>query len=238
MEFDFFTILPLAIAVFVFWKLRSVLGTRNGAERPPYEPYQPPRDEAENNSPDSSNDNVVHLPGTEERQSAPVGQKDPIAAAIDAMDDVDATTRKGLKAIHSRDSAFEPVDFLAGAKVAYEMIVTAFAEGDKRTLKGLLAREVFENFEGVIDDRANRGEHVTFTFVGIEQARFTGAELVGDEAQVTVSFVSQIISATHDADQELIEGDLQEVAEITDAWTFARPAPSRDPNWKLIATDA
>ena len=121
--------------------------------------------------------------------------------------------------------------------MAYEMIVTGFADGDKRALKGLLSREVYENFASAIDDRAGRGEKVQASFVGIEKADIKGAELAKDEAQITVKFVSQMISATLDKDEEVIDGDLQEVAEVIDVWTFARPVKSRDPNWKLVATD-
>ena len=97
---------------------------------------------------------------------------------------------------------------------------------------------MFENFETVIDDRMARGEKVQSSFVGIEKAGIVGAELLKDEAQVTLEFVSQMISATLDDKDEIVEGDLQEVAEVTDVWTFARPVKSRDPNWKLVATDA
>ena len=138
----------------------------------------------------------------------------------------------------ARDPGFDPEQFLSGARMAYEMIVTAFADGDKRTLKGLLSRDVFDNFESAIDDRQSRGERVEATFVGIESADFKGAELLGDDAQISVAFVSQMISATLDSDDNVVEGDQSEVAEITDIWTFARSVKSRDPNWKLVATDA
>ena len=111
------------------------------------------------------------------------------------------------------------------------------ADGDKRALKGLLSREVYENFAAVIDDRVKRGEKVQASFVGIEKAEIKAAELTKDEAQVTVKFTSQMISATLDSADEVVDGDLQEVAEIIDVWTFARSVKSRDPNWKLVATD-
>lgn len=230
MEFDLFTLLPLAVALFVFWKLRSVLGTRNGHERPPYEPYQG------SESPAESDDNVVTLPGANRRRA---GGSDinPAEAAIDSIAGKDSDLKQGLMAILSRDSSFDPEQFVGGAKMAYEMIVTGFADGDKRALKGLLSREVYENFAAVIDDRMKRGEKVQASFVGIEKADITAAELNRDEAQVTVRFVSQMISATLDNADEIIEGDLQEVAEVTDVWTFARSVKSRDPNWKLVATD-
>lgn len=239
MEFDPFTILPLAVAVFVFWKLRSVLGTRNGNERPPFDPYSSEQDDqTKKSSSDEANDNVVTLPNKRGRRTADAPDQSPAEARIEEIAKKDPELLRGLKAISSRTPSFDVDQFIDGAKIAYEMIVTGFADGDKRALKGLLSREVFENFEAVIDDRMGRGEKVQSSFVGIEKARIVGAELLKDEAQVTLEFVSQMISATLDDKDEIVEGDLQEVAEVTDVWTFARPVKSRDPNWKLVATDA
>ncbi len=233
MEFDLFTLLPLAVAVFVFWKLRSVLGTRNGSERPPYDPYVG-SDDAKVRS--DSGDNVVTLPNARGRQDEDGGEQ--TVSRLDELAGDDENLARGLKAIANRDSSFDADQFIEGARMAYEMIVTGFADGDKRALKNLLSREVFDNFAAVIDERAERKEKVNASFVGIEKAEIAGAELVKDEAQVTIRFVSQMISATLDKDEQVIEGDLQEVAEITDVWTFARSVKSRDPNWKLVATDA
>lgn len=235
MEFDLFTILPLAIAIFVFWRLRSVLGTRTGHHQNREEAYRETRVE-QDTARVEDNDNVVTLPGNRDAMNRKAG--DPVIELIENSDMIDDGARDGLKAIHSRDPSFDPAQFADGAKMAYEMIVMAFADGDKRTLKNLLARDVYENFEAAIDERADRGESVRSQFVGIDQNRVVGAEMAGEEAQVTIEFVSQIISATLDRDEQVVEGDLQEVAEITDIWTFARSVRSRDPNWKLIATDA
>lgn len=233
MEFDLFTLLPLAAAVFVFWKLRSVLGTRTGHEKPPYEPYVD-SDNGKEQAEDA--DNVVTLPGAKRHRA-----EDETSQAEEAIKKIAGRSKalkQGLTAILSRDPSFEPEQFLGGAKMAYEMIVTGFADGDKRSLKSLLSKEVYDNFSKVIDDRTKQGEKVQSSFVGIEKADIKGAELVKDEAQITVKFVSQMISATLDKNDEVVEGDLQEVAEITDVWTFSRPMKSRDPNWKLVATDA
>ncbi len=231
MEFDLFTLFSFAAAVFVFWKLRSVLGTRNGSERPPYDPYA----KTDNADANQEADNVVTLPGA--KRNATEGEKSSNEQAIDAISGKSKSLKQGLTAIWSRDPAFEPNQFLDGAKMAYEMIVTGFADGDKRALKGLLSKEVYENFETVINDRSGRGEKVQASFVGIEKADIKAAGLSKDDAQITVKFVSQMISATLDENDEVVEGDLQEVAEIIDVWTFARPVKSRDPNWKLVATD-
>lgn len=235
MELDLFTLLPLAAAVFVFWKLRSVLGTRNGNERPPYDPYTDMKNK-ENTGEQNSNDNVVTLPNARGRSSE--NEVSAAEAQIAKIAGKDKDLKQGLTAIVSRDPSFDADQFLEGAKMAYEMIVTGFADGDKKALKGLLSREVYENFEAVIDQRAADGERVQASFVGIEKTKFASAELVKEEAQLTIQFVSQMISATLNSDDEVVDGDLQEVAEIVDVWTFARPVKSRDPNWKLVATDA
>lgn len=234
MEFDLFTLLPLAAAIFVFWKLRSVLGTRNGNERPPYDPYDASLPKREDSQPVDA-DNVVTLPGANRRRTD--SDTSPQLDAIAKIAGKNAALKKGLTAVLSRDPGFDVEQFLSGARMAYEMIVTGFADGDKRALKGLLSREVFENFESVIDDRMKRGEKVEASFVGIEKADIKSADLDKDEAQITVKFVSQMISATLNSDGEVIDGDKTQVAEITDVWTFARPVKSRDPNWKLVATD-
>jgi predicted lipid-binding transport protein (Tim44 family) len=144
----------------------------------------------------------------------------------------------GLDAIIAADPGFDAQHFLAGARAAYEMIVTAFAQGDRRTLKGLLSREVYEGFEAAIREREARGETVETRFISIDKADIAAAELRGRVAQVTVRFVSQLISVTRDRSGAVIEGTPDKVTDVTDVWTFARDVSSRDPNWKLVATEA
>src|SRR5690606_4699321 len=137
----------------------------------------------------------------------------------------------------SADPSFAPDDFVAGATAAYEMIVSAYADGDRKTLKGLLSREVYDGFVAAIDEREARGETVRSNFVGIEKASIIQAEMKGTEANITLRIISQLISATLDKEGEVIEGDLAEVTDVNDVWTFARDTRSRDPNWHLIATE-
>jgi predicted lipid-binding transport protein (Tim44 family) len=144
----------------------------------------------------------------------------------------------GLDAIVREDKSFDPKPFIAGARAAYEMIVGAFAEGDRRNLKNLLGREVYDGFEGAITEREKRGETTETKFVSIDKADIVNAELRGRTAQVTVRFVSQLISATRDRSGNIIDGNAEKVTDVTDVWTFARDVSSRDPNWKLVATEA
>ena len=118
------------------------------------------------------------------------------------------------------------------------MIVTAFAEGDRKALKNLLSREVYDGFETAIREREGRGETAETRFVSIDKADITGAELRGRAAQITVRFVSQLVSVTHDRAGAVIDGSPDKVTEVTDVWTFARDLSVRDPNWKLVATEA
>src|SRR5262249_51167070 len=136
------------------------------------------------------------------------------------------------------DRNFDVKHFLTGARAAYEMIVTAFAAGDRRALKNLLSREVYDGFENAIRERDSRGEVAETRFVSIDKSDVTGAELRGRTAQITVRFVSQLVSVTRDRSGTAIEGSPDKVTDVTDVWTFARDLSSRDPNWKLVATEA
>jgi predicted lipid-binding transport protein (Tim44 family) len=122
--------------------------------------------------------------------------------------------------------------------MAYEMIVLAYADGDRRTLKNLLSREVFDGFIAAIAERETRSEKVQSSFVGIDKADIVSAEMKGTEAYVTLRIVSELISATRDKAGEVIDGDPETVAEVKDVWTFSRDTRSNDPNWKLVATEA
>ena len=144
----------------------------------------------------------------------------------------------GLDAVAGTDSSFDPAEFLNGARAAYEMIVIAFAEGDRRTLKNLLSREVHDGFDQAIAEREKRGDTVESRFVSIDNAEITAAELRGRSAQLTVRFQSKLVSVTRNKAGEVIDGNADKVTDVTDVWTFARDLTSRDPNWKLVATEA
>lgn len=228
--FDIYTLLFLVLAVVVFLRLRSVLGRRTGNERPPFDPYSARTSEAP-----ASNDKVVTLP--QRHSDAPAAAKE--ATQRHDWGDIapaGSDLAKGLDAIRAADRSFEAKGFLAGATSAYEMVVTAFAEGDRKTLKNLLSRDVYEDFNQALADRESRGETMTTHFVGMDKAEITEAGMEGRTANVTVRFVSQLVSVTRDSEGEIIAGDPKRVDETTDLWTFARDTNSRDPNWKLVET--
>lgn len=226
---DFVTLFFLVAAVLIFLQLRSVLGRRTGNEKPPFDPYSP-RDLAK--GPGSDDGKVVTLPKRDE-----AGGEERFAA-IDAFAKPGTPLNTSLRELIQHDPGFNPKEFLNGARMAYEMIVMAFADGDRKTLKSLLSRDVLDGFETVIADRESRGEVVKSTFVGIERAEITQAVVRDNEEQITVRIICQLITATYDKAGTLIDGDAEQVTEVNDLWTFARDVRSRDPNWKLVATEA
>jgi predicted lipid-binding transport protein (Tim44 family) len=230
--FDIYTIIFLALAVFIFLRLRSVLGQRTGRERPPYDPYSAP-DPVRN----SAGDKVIPLP---QRTSEPAKPAETVERPdrYTGIAMPGSPVSKGLDAILAADKSFDAKQFIAGARSAYEMIVTAYAEGDRRALKNLLAREVYDGFESVIREREGRGETAETRFVSIDTTDITAAELRGKTAQITLRFISQLVSATRDRNGTVIDGSADTVSSVTDVWTFARDVTSRDPNWKLVATEA
>ncbi|HEX8046719.1 Tim44/TimA family putative adaptor protein [Rhizobium sp.] len=227
---DFVTIFFLVAAVLIFFQLRSVLGRRTGNEKPPRDLYGSPDQATGPTAPDAGK--VVTLP----RRDAT--EDEDRFAAIDAFTAAGTPLNDSLRELNKADPSFNPKEFVNGARMAYEMIVMAFADGDRNALKGLLSREVYEGFDAAITDRETKGEKVKSTFVGIDKADIVSAEMKDTEALVTMRIVSQMISATYDKAGTLIDGDAETVAEISDVWTFARDSRSRDPNWKLVATES
>jgi predicted lipid-binding transport protein (Tim44 family) len=232
--FDIYTIIFLALAVFIFLRLRSVLGQRTGRERPPYDPYS-----AREAARTSTNDNVVALPPrAADAAPNPAADAEPAAERWKGIAEAGSAAAIGLDAVVAQDPSFDAKHFLTGGRAAYEMIVTAYAQGDRRNLKNLLSKEVYDGFESAIKEREGRGEKAETRFVSIDKADITGADVKGKTAQVTVRFVSQLVSVTRDRDGNVIDGSPDKVTDVTDVWTFARDLSSRDPNWKLVATEA
>jgi predicted lipid-binding transport protein (Tim44 family) len=229
--FDFGTIFFLVAAVVIFFQLRNVLGRRTGSERPPFDPYAASSSTAKDAT--KPPENVISLP----RKRAPGEPAVDAYAAIDAFAKPGTDLNKGLRSIKDNDASFEPKSFVDGAKMAYEMIVMAYADGDRKTLKNLLSKEVYDGFVAAIGEREAKSEKIQSSFVGIDKADIVSAEMKGGEAHVTLRIVSELISATRDKAGAVVDGDPETVAEVKDVWTFARDTRSRDPNWKLVATE-
>ena len=233
--FDIYTIIFLALAVFIFLRLRSVLGQRTGRERPPYDPYSA-RDAVRS----PATDKVVTLQPrpAEPASTRPVEVAPPAADRWKDIAEKGSNIAAGLDTIAAAEPGFDAKHFITGARTAYEMIVTAFAEGDRRQLRSLLSRDVFDGFDAAISERESGAETAETRFVSIDGSTITGAELRARTAQITIRFVSKLISATRDRSGNVIEGNAEKVTDVTDVWTFARDISSRDPNWKVVATEA
>lgn len=242
---DLITIISLIVAVVAILKLRSVLGRRTGDEDGRIDRY---RSETAQRNANTPTDNVVTLPRREQDAASGAGPREEGLTAAEAAEQIkdfadgDDSLRDGLMAILQRDPNFEPKHFLTGAKQAYEMIVTAFAEGNRRLLNDLLTPDVFQGFEAAISEREDRGEQIDQSFVGIEKADVLEADVRDGMAQVTVKFVSQLISATRDQSGAVVTGDPQRIMDVTDIWTFVRDVSNAraaaNPNWRLAATQA
>lgn len=225
-----------AIAAFLVFRLRGVLGKRTGHDqRPGFGPFQ------QDNQAESSRDKVIPLP---DRNGA---KRDENARADDTLhldeaglDEAglasDSPLASGLTQIKLADRDFETSGFVGGSKVAFEMIIGAFAQGDTKTLRPLLSNDVYDDFAGAIKSREDASETLDTTLVGFKEAEIIEAELQGKTAFVTVKFVSDQVNVTRDGGGKVVDGDDNLVATITDIWTFARNTRSRDPNWTLVAT--
>jgi predicted lipid-binding transport protein (Tim44 family) len=232
-DVDIYTIIFLALAVFIFLRLRNVLGQRTGSERPPFD--RATRDLARG----TAENNVVPMPGRTIDQA-------PLAPSADTSSpdrwkgvaEPGSAVASGLDEIVTGDPSFNAQHFINGAKSAYEMIVLAFANGDRRALKDLLSSDVYDGFDAAIRGREQRGEKVTTKFASIDKAEIVAAGVRDRAAQITIRFVSQMISSTRDKNDAVIDGNPDKLTDVTDVWTFSRDLSTRDPNWKLVGTES
>lgn len=230
---DLPTLIAIAVAVFVLFRLRSVLGTRTGNERPPIDRSRSTPTEKQT----ANEDTVVPIrPRAAQPDLDDERRARKLEAEIEQAAAGSAELATGLKSVAEADPTFSPKSFLEGAKQAYEMIVTAFAEGDRQTLKNLLDKPIYDSFQRAITEREGEGKTVDFTFVGLPRIAIVDAEFDKKDVNVTVDFHAEVVSATRDKDGNLVEGNADQVQTIADEWTFSRNPKSRDPNWKVIAT--
>ncbi|APX22686.1 MAG: Tim44 domain-containing protein [Rhodobacteraceae bacterium] len=205
------------IAIFLILRLRSVLGTRDGFEKPPA-PAQSQRDTAKpdfeviEGGPDR--DIIDHVP-----------ENSPAAEALAKM--------------KRAEPSFSVSEFLSGARGAYEMILMSFDNGDISDLKGFLSDELYESFEEVIEARRQQGLTIEAEFVGVREMNLVDATFDETErlAEITVKYVGELTSVVKNSEGEVIEGSATAVKRQKDVWTYARRMGSDDPNWQLVATD-
>lgn len=245
-QFDVITLISLIVAVVAILKLRSVLGHRTDEDDARVERLKTREREQAAMQSEKGTADVITLPrrptDTTDAPIFPEPDAPSVEAKIRAYPTSDPAVTDGLLEIAKFDQKFEPDAFVQGASAAYEMIVSAFAEGDRKTLKDLLSREVNDGFVAAIADRESRSEIVDQQFVGIRKAEIVEAEMKAGTALLTVRFVSELITATRNRDEEVISGDPQKIKDVTDIWTFSRDVSSAralsNPNWRLVATQA
>ncbi len=201
-----------AVAVFLVLRLRSVLGKRVGFERPPVPPGQ--------------------MPGS---AAGPVieGQAVPVASGRAVPDPRSALGERLMRVVNA-DPGFDPPRFLEGAETAFRMVVTAFAAGDRATLRGLLTEPVYQTFESVIAAREAAHERHRTEIKNILSATIEDAQLVGDQAAIIVRFTSDQVNLSLDEAGTPVTGT-EAVTEIADLWTFERAIKSKDLTWRLAA---
>ncbi|MDV7339898.1 Tim44/TimA family putative adaptor protein [Terasakiella sp. A23] len=229
---NFDLILLALIAVFIFLRLRSVLGSKDGNEdnrnhRDMFNP-DPMNDQSDRMD---DRDNVIHLPGSE-----PEVQPDqPVHEEIKEIEPV-GPVQRALADIMAADPTFDQHGFVEGAHHAFDMIITAFATDDRETLKNLLTDEVYQNFKEALMARNAAGETLNTTIVGINSIEITDADLEDNMAEVTIRIISEQVNVTTDRQGEVVDGDSNYIDTITDIWTFERDVTSKSPNWFLKAT--
>jgi len=223
MDLNIVTFIFFALAVVIFIQLRNVLGRRTGNERQIFDPYGLAGPAAEKDEAGAA-------------QAPAAEQRDPFAA-IDAYAPAGSVLNEDLRAIARADGNFAPQNFLAGARTAYEIILTAFAAGERAKLQKLLAKTVYDNFIAALEAREAAGETVKFSFIGVDQAEITAAGLENGRARLSVDFKSEMISASYDKDGRLIDGDEQQIVIVRDRWVFARAVADKSPDWLLAATE-
>lgn len=205
-----------AVAVFLILRLKSILGTREGYEKPLID------EEPEVRRTNRSFEVIEGGPDHDIIDNLPEG----------------STALEPLSAMKKIEPDFSVTKFLGGARGAYEMILVAFDKGDMDRIRPFLAPEVFEAFEGVVAQRAADGLRVESEFLGVRQLVLSDAQFdpITKEAEITVRFTAEMVSAVRNAANEIVDGDPKVARKQRDAWTFARKMGAADPNWHLVAT--
>jgi predicted lipid-binding transport protein (Tim44 family) len=204
------------IAVFLILKLKSVLGTREGFEKPPI-----PQDDAKPRG----------------RASFEVIEGGPDRDIIDHVPD-GSDAAKALAAMKSAEPSFAVGEFLGGARGAYEMIFMAFEAGDMAQIKPFLGTDAFESFSEAVEAREAQGLTIEAKFIGIRELVLQDAtfDAVTREGEISVRFVAELNSVVRNKMGEIVEGSATEIKRQRDVWTFSRQMGAQDPNWLLVAT--
>lgn len=207
-----------AIAIFLILRLRDVLGTREGFEKP-----------AVTRQADDA--------AAAERNKFQVIEGGPDADITDHVAEGSDAAR-ALAAMKAAEPSFNVGEFLGGARGAYEMILMAFEAGDLAKIQPFLGGEVYESFAQVVEARTAKGLTIDAHFIGLREMKLVNAEFdqASGEGEISVRFIAELTSVVRDKSGEIVEGNPKEVKRQKDVWTFARVLGSANPNWQLVAT--
>lgn len=205
-------IIAILVAAGVAFKLYQTLGARTGHERPPQELDLAPA-----------------------RARAPQAEAAPEPKGEDVRKPLPPVSKQA-EPLRAADPEFDEKEFLAGAKVAYEMIIEAFNAGDLKNVRRYLGGSVFNAFKAAAADREQKGQTSDVKFVGIDRAEIVRSEVRDGVLSAAIEFVSDQIRVTRDRDGAPVSGDPTRIERVVDRWTFNRKLGSDDPNWVLVAT--
>jgi predicted lipid-binding transport protein (Tim44 family) len=219
MSFSIIQLLVLAgIALFLILRLRSVLGTRDGFEKPRSEAPMP-------------------SPSARDKRAFEVIEGGPDHDIIDHVEE-GSEQAEALAEMKRAEPSFSVNEFLGGARGAYEMILMGFERGDIEAIAPFLAEDVHQTFVDVIGAREDQGLTIEAEFAGVRELTLTDAtfDVATRTAEITVRFVGELSLVVRDAAGEIVEGEPGKLKRQKDSWTFARQMGTDDPNWKLVAT--
>lgn len=204
------------IAIFLILRLKNVLGTRDGFEKPKM-PAQTTRRSAQ------------------ELEVIEGGPDNDIADHVAA----DSAQARALAAMKRIEPGFSVSEFVQGARGAYEMILMGFENGDLERLEPFLAEDIYESFVDAVAAREDQGLTIDASFIGVRETTLVNATF--DEstsvAEITMRFVGELTSVVRNREGEIVEGDSKSIKKQKDTWVFARTMGADDPNWQLVATD-
>jgi len=220
------------VAVFILFQLRRTLGKKTG--------YDPTKDQPKDKDAAYGDQN------DDQRSQNNADDEDNVYPILPDAAQVEPAVNLGLsksspfyaviEKIHQIDPSFNVLSFFDGAEYAYGLVLNSFWNKDRKTLRSMLSRQVYDQFSGAIDDMEKKKLRHENRLMDVEKIDLLDVTLTGSLAEVTVEFTSHMIMSTRDADDRIIEGNADRAIKISDIWTFCRDVKSTDPNWTLVAT--
>ena len=224
--FQFADIIILAlIAGFIALRLRNTLGKDVG--------HRPDSTQLRQQMGKDLEERVISMPGLKTAASSQEEEEKEVDELFEALDE---DKKAKVEALIEKDGSFKFAEFIEGATGAFEWVVKAFNDGDKSTLKDLLAKDVYQEFEEAMVDRESSAAKADTTLVSIESAEMEDASIKNGNVQIVMKFLSDQIHVVRNEAGEVISGDASEITRVEDEWVFERPLKSRDPNWTIVDT--